>query len=360
MTDLRIGIIGAGRIADLHALAYGPGSRASIAAVCDADAGIAEARAKEWHAEHAYTDYRELLADRRIDGVEVILPHHLHAEIAIAALEARKPVSVQKPMARSVAESHTMAEAARRTGTDLRVLENFRHYPPFVLAKRMIDDGAIGDPQAQHISVIGGVGDGGEHGGWKVPGRAWRWRFDEELCGGGPCMFDHGYHIFSIAQYLLGPVEEVFAWILHTQAGGAHIDRPAVVSWRHTAPNRLGSWDTTGSFELPVPSKYYTNDERVQIVGERGIIWVNHCSGMLTEDAPVRLYRDGVTTEYRDVEWDWGASFRIGGRDWHDHLLDGSPCEMTAAEGIEVMRFTEAAHVSARENRPVRLAEIPG
>jgi predicted dehydrogenase len=61
MTDLRIGIIGAGRIADLHALAYGPGSRASIAAVCDADAGVAK-RSQEWH---AYTDYRELLADRR-------------------------------------------------------------------------------------------------------------------------------------------------------------------------------------------------------------------------------------------------------------------------------------------------------
>jgi len=355
MTDkhLRIGIIGAGRIADLHALAYGEGSRASIYAVCDADADIAEARTQQWGAERRYTDYNELLADPNVDAVEIILPHHLHEEVAVAAARAGKPASVQKPMARSVAESRRMIEAAEAAGTDLRVFENFRHYPPFVLAKQLIDEGEIGAPQSQHISVIGGTGIG-----WEVPRRAWRWRFDEALCGGGPCIFDHGYHIFSIAKYLLGPVEEVFAWILRTEIARVEVDRPAIVCWRHVAPNRLGSWETVGSPELLVPSKYYTNDERVQIIGEKGIIWVNHCSGQLTSDPPLVLYRDGKTTEYHDVESDWGASFRIGGRDWHDHLLDGAACEMTPAEGLEVMRFTEAAHSAAAQNRPVRLDEI--
>ena len=348
--ELRIGIIGAGRIADLHALAYGEDSRAAIYAVCDANADIAAARAKEWGAERSYTDYRDLLADARVDAVEIILPHHLHEEVAIAAAQAGKPASVQKPMARSVAESQRMVDAAAAAGADLRVFENFRHYPPFVLAKQLIDAGEIGEPAAQHISVIGGAGDG-----WTVPGRAWRWRLDEELCGGGPCIFDHGYHIFSIATFLLGPVEEVFAWILSSEIAGVAIDRPALVCWKHTAPNRLGSWDTTGSTKLLVPSKYYTNDERVQIIGERGIIWINHCSGLLTSDPPLVLYRDGLTTAYHDVESDWGASFRIGGRDWHDHLLEDRPCEMTPDEGLAVMRFTEAAHIASAEHRPVRL-----
>ncbi len=348
--ELRIAIIGAGRIADLHALSYGEGSRASIYAVCDADAGIATARAQEWGAERSYTDYRDILADPRVDAVEIILPHHLHEEVATAAAQAGKPVSVQKPMARSVAESRRMVEAAAAAGTDLRVFENFRHYPPFVLAKQMIDAGEIGAPQSQHISVIGGTGDG-----WKVPGRSWLWRLDEEMCGGGPCIFDHGYHIFSLAKFLLGPIEEVFAWILSSEIAGVEIDRPAIVCWRHSAPRRVGSWETTGSTELLVPSKYYTNDERVQIIGEKGIIWINHCSGQLTSDPPLVLYRDGVTTAYHDIESDWGASFRIGGRDWHDHLLDDRPCEMTPEEGLDVMRFTEAAHIASRENRPVRL-----
>jgi predicted dehydrogenase len=351
--ELRIGIIGAGRIADLHALAYGAGSRASIYAVCDADAEIAATRAKEWSAERSYTDYRDLLADERVDAVEVILPHHLHEEVTLAALAAGRPVSVQKPMARSVAESRRMVDAAAVAGVDLRVLENFRHYPPFVEAKRMIDEGAIGEPTTQHISVIGGNGPG-----WEVPRRSWLWRLDEDRCGGGPCMFDHGYHIFSIAQYLLGPVEEVFAWILTSEIARIEIDRPALVAWKHTARNRLGAWDTTGSPELLVPSKYYTNDERVQIIGAKGIIWINHCSGLLTSAPPLVLYRDGVTTEYHAIESDWGASFRIGGRDWHDHLLDGTPCEMTAAEGLDVMRFTEAAHKAASERRVVRIDEL--
>jgi predicted dehydrogenase len=352
-TELRVGIIGAGRIADLHALAYGAGSRASIYAVCDADAEIAAARASQWGAERSYTDYRELLADPRVDAVEVILPHHLHEEVTAAALRAGKPVSVQKPMARSVAESRRMADAATATGCDLRVFENFRHYPPFVQARQMIDDGAIGEPQTQHISVIGGGGPG-----WDVPRRAWRWRLDAEMCGGGPCIFDHGYHIFSIAMYLLGAVEEVFAWILTSEIARVEVDRPALVCWKHAAPNRLGSWDTTGSPELLVPSKYYTNDERVQIVGSKGIIWINHCSGELTSAPALVLYRDGVTTEYHSIESDWGASFRLGGRAWHDHVLDGTPCEMTAADGLEVMRFTEAAHRAAAERRLVRVEEM--
>src|SRR3989304_2869873 len=106
MTDrlLQIAIIGAGRIADLHALAYGDGSRASIYAACDGDADIAAARAREGGPDRSYTDYRDVLADPRVDAVEIILPHHLHEEVAIAAAQAGKPVSVQKPMARSAAQ----------------------------------------------------------------------------------------------------------------------------------------------------------------------------------------------------------------------------------------------------------------
>jgi predicted dehydrogenase len=167
-------------------------------------------------------------------------------------------------------------------------------------------------------------------------------------------VFDHGYHIFSIVRYLLGPVEEVFAWILSSQRPYGIVDRPALIAWKHSAPNRLGSWESVGSGKLLVPSNYYTGDERVQIVGEEGIIWINHCSGKLLSDPPLTVYRDGNTTDYHAIDWDWGSSFRIGGQEWHDHLLDGAPCETGAVEGVEIMRFLEAAHRSAATRLPVR------
>lgn len=346
--ELRVGFIGAGRIADLHALAYGESSRASLFAVCDADPEIAAGRAREWGCERYYSDYHDVLADPAVDAVEILLPHHLHAEVTIAALRAGKHVSVQKPMARSMAECEAMAAAAREGRATLRVFENYRHYPPYVLAKEMIDAGEIGEPQAQHISVIDGSGPG-----WHVPGRAWRWRFDRELCGGGPCVFDHGWHIFSLAPFLLGPVEEVFAWILSTPLPAANLDRPALIAWKH-AGNRLGSWDTAGGDKLVVPSKYYTSDERVQVVGDAGIVWVNHCSGQLTSDPPVVVYRDGKTTAYDAVEWDFGASFRVGGHAWHAQILDGAPCDLTPDAALAVQRFCEAAHESAATGVAVR------
>ena len=64
---------------------------------------------------------QKMLADPKIDAVEIITPHHLHAEMTVAALEAGKHVSVQKPMALKVAECDAMIDAACRAGRNLRV-----------------------------------------------------------------------------------------------------------------------------------------------------------------------------------------------------------------------------------------------
>ena len=56
------------------------------------------------------------------------------------------------------------------------------------------------------------------------------WRFDEQRCGGGPLVFDHGYHIFSLAYHLMGPVERVYAWIDRTRVVPTkYVDAPAVI-----------------------------------------------------------------------------------------------------------------------------------
>jgi len=265
MTKLRVAFIGAGRIADLHALGYrdpstgsGRAGEAELYAVCDADAEVAARRAREWGAKRHCTDYREALEDPHVDAVEILTPHHLHEEMAVAALAAGKHVSLQKPMARTLAEADSIVAAAARSQRVFRVFENYRYYPPYVRAKALLDEGAIGEPVSLRMKVIGGH----PRYGWQVPLRSWAWRLDEGLSGGGPSMFDHGYHMFSIAMYFLGAVQEVFAWIERTEiALGVKIDGPAVVMWRHAAPGRFGTWETVNSVDMMVPSKYYSNDE---------------------------------------------------------------------------------------------------
>jgi predicted dehydrogenase len=153
---LRIAFIGAGRIADLHALAYAGNPEARIYGVCDTDAEWASRRAEEWGAERTFSDYRDVLADPDVDGVEILTPHHLHEEMAVAALGAGKHVSLQKPMARTLAEADAITRAARASDHVFRVLENYRYYPPYVRAKEMLDSGEIGEPVTLRMKVIGG------------------------------------------------------------------------------------------------------------------------------------------------------------------------------------------------------------
>ncbi len=352
---LRVGFIGAGRIADLHAMGYQDAPEAELYAVCDRDAAWAARRAKEWGAKRHLTDYRDLLADPKVDAVEILTPHDLHEEMAVAALAAGKHVSLQKPMARTLAEADAIAAAAAASGQVFRVFENYRYYPPYVRAKELLESGAIGEPVSLRMKVIGGH----PRHGWQVPMRSWAWRLDEGRSGGGPSMFDHGYHMFSIAMYFLGAVEEVFAWIGRTEiALGVSIDSPAVVMWRHATPGRFGSWETIDSVDLMVRSRYYSNDEWVEITGTRGLIWVNRCTGRMLEGPPLVVYRDGETRAVHDIESDWGASFVAGTQAFVRAIREGGQPELSAEEGREVLRFSLAAQRSAREGRPVRLAEM--
>ena len=68
-------------------------------------------KSQEWNGEKVYNDYRQLLDDPKVDAVEVIVPHNLHAEIGVVALEAGKPLSMQKPMAMSVEECDALIDA---------------------------------------------------------------------------------------------------------------------------------------------------------------------------------------------------------------------------------------------------------
>lgn len=352
---LRIAFIGAGRIADLHALGYQDNPDSEIYAVCDADAEWGARRAEEWGAARSLTDYHELLADPAVEGVEVLTPHHLHEHMAVAALQAGKHVSLQKPMALTLAEADSIVRAAKASEKVFRVFENYRYYPPYVRAKEMLDAGEIGEPVTLRMKVIGG----NPKYGWHVPAKSWAWRFNEALSGGGSSMFDHGYHMFSIGMWFLGAVEEVFSWIERTEiALGVAIDSPAVVIWRSREGKRLGQWETVNSIDLHVRSRYYSNDEWVEITGTRGVIWINRCTGQMLEQPPLVIYRDGETRAVHDIESDWGASFAAGTRAWLKAIREGGQPELSADEGREVLRFALAAQLSSREGRPVRLEEL--
>lgn len=358
MKPIRAAIVGCGRISDLHQLGYRNRADAQIIAVCDSKKTRAPKKAGEWGVDKVYTDFRQVLEDREIDLVELLTPHHLHCAMTEEACAAGKHVSVQKPMALSAAEADRMIAAADRAGVLLRVYENFVYYAPAVRAKEMIEGGEIGDIRAVRLHVSTGTSDTA----WKVPLSAWRWRFDEKKCGGGPLVFDHGYHLFSIAMYLGGPVERVYAWIdetpLSETAGLVKIDAPAVIMFQFRSPRRYGVLDIEHTPKMRIYSDYYADDDRIEVIGEKGILFINRYTAKTIDLPELMLFKDGKTTPIPVEGVEWHDSFIAATQDLFDQLKVGGQPRLDGRTGKEVLQFTLAALQSAENGREVRPEEV--
>ncbi len=354
MGKLGVGLIGVGRIADLHYEGYRDNPKVELRAAADVNESLLRRRKESWGLLRTYTDYRELLNDPGIDAVEVITPHHLHKEIGVAALQAGKHVSMQKPMAMNIPECDALISAAERSGKMFRVFENFRHYPPLLRARDLVQAGEIGEVLSIRMKVM----QGSMSKGWEIPEETVSWRFDPARSGGGRVIFDYGYHLFSVAMWYLGDVDNVHAYVTHRSSRYGLLDSPAVVTWSYKDVGKYGSYEAISSGDLIIPSKYWPEDEWFEISGRRGFIWVNRCTSMLLDRPPVVMYRDGITTEFSDMDSDWSASFRNGVHDFVDSIIEGRQAHLTGKEGRRVHQFCRAIQRSAREHREVRLDEI--
>jgi len=353
---VHVGLIGCGRIASLQVLGYLDHPRAELTAVCDSNEAVVRQRQGEWGAKKAYRDYAQLLRDPDVNAVEILLPHHLHKRVAIEALQAGKHVSLQKPPTLTLGDLQAVHEAAIENGRRLRVFENFMYYPPHVKAHELVQQGAIGEPISVRIKTAAGRFDDG----WRVPQSSQTWRMDPEACGGGPTCFDHGYHCYNMGRFFIAePVERVHAWIHVNRFGdNALYDGPAFISWRYAGVPKFGSWEVIASVGMRVRSKYYASDDRIEIHGTEGIVWVNRCTGFLLDEPALVLYRDGETRAWHDIPSDWAESFRLGAHDFVDALIAGRQPAQDVDDAAATLRFAIAAHVSACEEREVRLDEI--
>lgn len=198
MEKLRLGVIGAGAFSLCHLEGIAKVKNAELVAICDINLDNAKQKAEEYHIESVYSDYNELLAREDIDAVTLPLPDQVHKEITIAALRAGKHVLCEKPMSLDLDECKEMVKVARECGKELMVGQVGRYTPAFIEAKRLLDEGAIGElfliesEYAHDYSHIGGTG------GWRVtPER-------EPIIGGG-C------HAVDLIRMIAGNPIEVFA-----------------------------------------------------------------------------------------------------------------------------------------------------
>ena len=139
-----VGIIGAGSVSTGHLRAVTALESTHLQAVADTDAERL-ARVCAEHGCQGYASYEDVLADEGVDLVIVCLPHGLHCEVTVAALEAGKHVLVEKPMAVNVEQCDAMIAAAQRTGKQLSVGHMHRFSPTNRAVQKLLREQAVGE-----------------------------------------------------------------------------------------------------------------------------------------------------------------------------------------------------------------------
>jgi len=351
---LRVGFVGLGRVFDLNVKGYLGSEETEIAALCDADEALLSRRAGEHGDALATSDYATFLK-AGLDVVEILTPHPLHEHMTLAALKQGAHVSVQKPMAMSLAECDAMIAAAEASGRRLKVYENFVFYPPLVKARELMLAGAIGRPLHFRMKVV--MADRGQ--AWHVPEAASRWRHALAAEGrGGPIVFDHGHHMMAVALWLFGDVRDGFACIESTPTTAGLYDAPATLVWRHADPPVHGVWDVSLALKMKLRTDYYADAERFEIQGEEGVLQVTRCSDRMIDEPVLTLYRDGEVRAFHNLDADWGASFPRSTRHFLDVLMGREPQEtLTAREGRRVIALYELFQRSNSEGRAIAFGD---
>lgn len=200
--NFRFGVVGCGSIGPTHAAAIGQIPGAQLVALSDVDCGRARELAGKHGVNRIHADQRELFADAEVDVVCLCTPSGMHANGAVAAMEAGKHVIVEKPMEISLAACDRMIAAERATGKKLSIICQHRFDTASGRVKQAIEQGRLGKIVACDATVKW----------WRTQGYydSGDWRGTWAMDGGGALM-NQGIHTLDLMLWLAGPVKSVYA-----------------------------------------------------------------------------------------------------------------------------------------------------
>ena len=242
LKQIRVGVIGAGLIGQMHSHAYRRlgGLRLPLPAdvrlvvIADSHEPVAEAAARRFEFERSAGSWEAVVEANDVDAVTVALPNREHHQVVEALLASGKHVLCEKPMGMDASQSWSMLQAARRAGVVHGVGLNLRRMPAIGAIKNAVDRGELGEVHQFIGSYLTDYA--------ADPQLPFNWRFQRDLAGGGALM-DVGPHIIDTSRFLLGDIESVHGSVMAT-----FID------------------------QRPVPVGHVTGHEAVSVTGEMGVV----------------------------------------------------------------------------------------
>lgn len=335
MKKLKVGIIGAGRIGQVHAksITYHI-PQAEIVAISDIFVEGAERVAKELDIPNYYQDYHEILNDPEIDAVLICSSTDTHADIACEAAEAGKNIFCEKPVDLTVAKIKKVIAAVEKAGVKLQIGFNRRYDHNFAHIKSLANEGKLGDlqiikitsrdPEAPPISYV-------------------------EVSGG--IFLDMTVHDFDMARFIGGEVDEVYAnatVMVDENIGKAGDVDTALVALKFKS-GAIGVIDNCRR-------ACYGYDQRLEVFGSGGqasaandtptnVSYINE-NGNVT-DKPLYFFLERYMQSFVDEM-----------TEFVDAVVNGKETKTTVNDGLEALRLGLAAKLSVAEHRPVKLSEI--
>ncbi|MEM9522899.1 MAG: inositol 2-dehydrogenase [Pseudomonadota bacterium] len=330
---LKVGLLGAGRIANVHARAVFSHADSQLVAVSDVVAENARALAYRFDALPCNSD--RIIDDPAIDAVLIATSTHTHADFIEAATAAGKVVLCEKPVDLSLDRARACLQTAAKTGRPVMIGFNRRFDPNFGALKKAAHDGEIGkaellsitsfDPAPPPVSYV------------KVSGGLFR---------------DMTIHDFDMANFVMGGLPETVAAI------GSSIVDPEI--------GKAGDVDTAvvtltyadGRIAIIKNSRraVYGYDQRMELLGSEGLLQAQN----MLENTVVKSTAAGVTgakPTYFFVER-YMPAYEAQWAAFVAAIKSGSEPPVTLDDGVAALAMAEAATRSARSGQPVKLAEI--
>jgi len=285
VSNVRFGLIGFGLFGAHHGKAIAGAAGAELAAIAVRSAASQEAAKAEYPQATIYGDYRELAARSDLDVINIVAPNSLHYETALAALSAGKSILLEKPMALRVEHCDQLLEVAKQQGKIIAVNHELRHSSLWGGVKQLIEEDAIGKPQAALIELSRFPYRQGSDG----------WRWDPERVGNW--ILEEPIHFFDLARWYLEPCGDPIS--VYAQATSRHPDRPELkdnftATVNHANGGYAVVYQTLAAFGHHVAAK---------ITGEKGTIWAKWSAADARSDSPQFSLRYGLGDEIHEVEF---------------------------------------------------------
>lgn len=188
---MRFGLIGYGAWGRYHARSIAALDGLELATIACRNEATAAAARSDFPNARVTLDWREAIADRSLDVVDIVLPNHLHADVTCAALAAGKDVLLEKPMATTREDCERIIAAERASGCIVSVGHEFRLSTQWGRAKQLVDEGAIGDPLFVNVNLFRNAYRTGADG----------WRYDRSRVGSW--ILEETVHFFDFALWYL-------------------------------------------------------------------------------------------------------------------------------------------------------------